>query len=390
MLAIAEFCRVLVRYHAATMPYTGPSLLPVNVSIRICRNRFFVLLSGRCLPGTDLVPTSCGMIPIPQTERYAKMPEVFTDMPDTSAIVRRADRIVADHSSDPGHLFGTAHAWMVYLQDAICKSLEGFERHHGFERRTWKRQTQAGPDNREPQPADQDPGGGTSATLRGDQFEKAGVNVSSVAGTISPAFQAEVRGSQASGGNFRATGLSLVIHPRNPYIPPIHMNTRIIETSVMWFGGGIDLNPIFPDATETAFFKNALRAVCEAEQITRDCYKEFSDTCDRYFHIPHRNEARGEGGIFFDHFGAGQPDRLDQVFRFIQRLGASFIPIYEALTAKNMDTPWTETDRAEQLRRRGRYVEFNLLYDRGTRFGLKTGADSEALLMSLPPVAAWP
>ena len=302
---------------------------------------------------------------------------------------KAAETLFQQHTTqENAPLFEQAEVWMIRLRDAICAMLESLEDGAQFERRTWHRQ--------EAMPikggngVSVDPGGGVSSSIRGQVFEKGGVNVSSVQGTIAPKFRREVAGAEESEGWFRATGLSLVIHPKNPHVPPIHMNTRIVETSKTWFGGGIDLNPIFPNTEDTSFFKNELRAICEESLAAANHYERFARNCDEYFHIAHRGESRGIGGIFFDHFGIENPKSLPGIFEFIKRLGAGFIPIYHTLVVCSKDRPWGVEEEQTQRIRRGRYVEFNLIYDRGTRFGLMTGADSEAVLMSLPPTASWP
>jgi coproporphyrinogen III oxidase len=219
--------------------------------------------------------------------------------------------------------------------------------------------------------------------MRGRVFEKVGVNVSTVWGELSPQFAAQIPGA-ADDPRFWASGISLVAHPRSPHVPPAHMNTRHIQTTKAWFGGGADLNPIYPDATDTEAFHAALKAACDASHPER--YPRFKAWADEYFFIPHRNEHRGVGGIFYDYLD----DDLERDFAFTRGVGEAFLDVYPRLVGRHMDRPWSAAERAHQLERRGRYVEFNLLYDRGTQFGLRTGGNPEAILMSLPPLVAWP
>jgi coproporphyrinogen III oxidase len=217
----------------------------------------------------------------------------------------------------------------------------------------------------------------------GRVFEKLGVNVSTVWGRFAPDFAGRVRGA-GEDPRFWASGISVVAHPRNPHVPPAHMNTRHIVTTEAWFGGGADLNPIVADDAETAAFHARLAEACAA--WGPDAYPRFKAWADDYFYIPHRGEARGVGGIFYDDLVA-EPDRA---FAFTRAVGEAFLDIYPRLVAAKMDRAWSDGERAHQLMRRGRYVEFNLVYDRGTRFGLETGGNPDAVLMSLPPLVAWP
>jgi coproporphyrinogen III oxidase len=222
------------------------------------------------------------------------------------------------------------------------------------------------------------------ALLAGPVFEKAGVNVSTVWGSFSPEMQAQIPGA-AENPAFWASGISVVIHPRSPHVPAIHMNTRHIITSFAWFGGGIDLTPVFPKEADTAYFHENLKKVCDAFHPTY--YPHFKQWADTYFYLPHRQEARGIGGIFYDHLNSGE---WAADFAFNQAVGEQFLSLYEALVVRHLPTPWSEAEKEAQRRKRGRYVEFNLLYDRGTQFGLRTGGNTEAILMSLPPEVAWP
>jgi coproporphyrinogen III oxidase len=226
-------------------------------------------------------------------------------------------------------------------------------------------------------------GGGMMALLRGRVFEKVGVNVSTVWGAFRPEFAAQIPGA-AEDPRFWASGISLVAHPRSPHVPPAHMNTRHVQTTRAWFGGGADLNPIVPDPADTEAFHDRLEQACAPFDPTY--YPRFKAWADEYFYLPHRDEHRGVGGIFFDYL----EDDLERQFAFARAVGEAFLEVYPQLVARHLDRPWTAAERAHQLQRRGRYVEFNLLYDRGTQFGLRTGGNPEAILMSLPPLVAWP
>ena len=272
-----------------------------------------------------------------------------------------------------------ARAWFEQLRDLICAAFEAIEDDCAggaptamppgrFERRPWDRQGG---------------GGGVIGIMRGRVFEKVGVNVSTVWGEFSPEFRGQMPGAEAD-GRFWASGISLVAHPRSPHVPPAHMNTRHIRTSRSWFGGGADLNPIYPDEEDTRAFHARLQAACDS--YAPDAYPRFKRWADEYFFIPHRGESRGVGGIFYDYLEGG----FERHLAFTQAVGEAFLDIYPKLVRRHMDRPWTEAERTHQLVRRGRYAEFNLIYDRGTQFGLKTGGNTEAILMSLPPAVAWP
>jgi coproporphyrinogen III oxidase len=222
------------------------------------------------------------------------------------------------------------------------------------------------------------------AVLEGALFEKAGVNVSTVFGTFSPEFAPHIPGTDTS-TSFWASGISLVIHPRSPYVPIIHMNTRHIVTEKAWFGGGIDLTPAIPQEADTAFFHAQLEAVCAPYDPT--FYPRFKQGADDYFFIAHRKEPRGVGGIFYDYLAMQD---WAHTMAFTRAVGEAFLPIYSPIVQQNWRKPWGEEERALQMKKRSRYVEFNLVYDRGTLFGLKTGGHIEAILMSLPPQATWP
>jgi coproporphyrinogen III oxidase len=263
------------------------------------------------------------------------------------------------------------------LQSRICEAFERFEASDRFERRNWSK-----PEGHRLQ------GGGESRLMRGRVFEKVGVNFSHVWGVFSPQARAQVPGSEESDGRFVACGISLVAHMWNPYVPAVHMNLRYLHTSRGWFGGGSDLTPTFPMEDDTADFHAAFRKACDTYRP--DAYAEFKAWCDRYFYLPHRQEPRGVGGIFFDDLASGQTiGDVEKDFSFVRAVGEAFLGVYPAIVARRKDTPFDDEARQKLLVKRGRYVEFNLVYDRGTKFGFSTDADPEAYLMSLPPLVRW-
>jgi coproporphyrinogen III oxidase len=276
-----------------------------------------------------------------------------------------------------------ARDWFESLRDRICAEFEAIEREAGseaaFDYLPWDR---SDPDG---SPA----GGGVRGLMKGKVFEKVGVNVSTVGGRFSPEFAATIHGA-AEDPRFFATGISLVAHMANPHVPAVHMNTRFLATTRRWFGGGADLNPPIPYEEDTRDFHARLRAACAAHDQTY--YDRFSKWADDYFFIPHRGVQRGVGGIFYDHLECAAPGAgasFAENFAFTRDVGEAFLDIFPKLVRRRMDTPFDEADRARQLEWRGRYAEFNLIYDRGTLFGLRTGGNVDAILMSLPPLATW-
>ena len=270
-----------------------------------------------------------------------------------------------------------AGEWFRDLRDEICGVFEGIEdlgcRADGpagrFARKAWQRDGG---------------GGGEMSLMNGRIFEKVGVNISTVYGTFSDKFKGQITGAE-NDGQFWASGISLVAHMRNPHVPAAHLNTRFIVTSKSWFGGGGDLTPLLPDEPAGAAFHQAMREACDKHD--QNYYPKYKKWCDEYFYLPHRDEPRGAGGIFYDNLDSGDWDRD---FTFTRDVGTAFKNVYANIVKQRIDLPWTEEDRHTQLVRRWRYVEFNLLHDRGTLVGLETGGNIEAIFMSLPPEVRWP
>lgn len=269
-----------------------------------------------------------------------------------------------------------ARAWFESLRDQICAAFESIEHDAGSDARfdylAWDRTDPSGAPG----------GGGVRGVMKGQVFEKVGVNVSTVGGTFEGDFAKTIHGANDD-PSFFATGISLVAHMANPHVPAVHMNTRFLCTTKRWFGGGADLNPPLPYDEDTAEFHAVLQAACDAHDP--EYYPRFKQWADDYFYIPHRHVHRGVGGIFYDHLEGG----WDADFAFTQDVGRAFLDIYPRLVRRRMAMPFTPADKQRQLEWRGRYAEFNLIYDRGTLFGLKTGGNVDAILMSLPPEAAW-
>ena len=269
-----------------------------------------------------------------------------------------------------------ARHWFETLRDRICTAFESIERDAGsdavFDYTAWDRVD----------PSGEPGGGGVRGVMKGRVFEKVGVNVSTVGGTFEGEFGKTIHGADAD-PRFFATGISLVAHLANPHAPAVHMNCRFLRTTKQWFGGGADLNPPLPVEADTADFHAAMKAACDAHDPTY--HPRFKAWADEYFYIPHRQVHRGVGGIFFDHLENG----FDDDFAFVRDVGEAFLAIYPAIIRRRMDDAFTDGDLAAMRAWRGRYAEFNLVYDRGTLFGLKTGGNIDAILMSLPPVATW-
>lgn len=267
--------------------------------------------------------------------------------------------------------------WFRSLRDSLREAFEGIESSYAeknsltpgrFEVRKWDREGG---------------GGGEMSVMRGNVFEKVGVNISTVYGSFSQEFAGQIPGA-ADSDSFFATGISVIAHMRSPLVPAVHFNTRYIETSKSWFGGGSDLTPTYPDPEETSAFHGAFKEACDRSDP--GYYPEFKKKCDEYFYLPHRKEPRGVGGIFYDYLNTGD---FSRDFSFTKDVGKAFLKIYPQIVEFKMNLPWTDKQREELLLKRGRYVEFNLLHDRGTKFGLMSGGDIEAILTSMPPEVRW-
>lgn len=278
-----------------------------------------------------------------------------------------------------------AQIWFEELRDRICNAFEAIEdeargqlsdRPAGrFERKAWKRAPEDGKDT----------GGGLISAMKGGRvFEKVGIMTSTLAGTFTPEFAKTIPGAEEN-PHFWSSGISLIAHMQSPHVPAVHMNTRHIVTTKAWFGGGADLTPMYPNEQDRADFHAALKQACD--DFGPESYAKYSKWCDEYFYLPHRGEPRGAGGIFYDRHDSGD---WEADFAFTKGVGLAFLEVYPQIVRRGMDRPWTPAEREHQLVRRGRYVEFNLLYDRGTTFGLKTGGNVEAILMSMPPEVRWP
>lgn len=275
-----------------------------------------------------------------------------------------------------------AESWFRQVRDMMCSAFEAIEDDVAGPNQSTE--GEAGRFTRKKWSRDNDGGGGEMSVMKGRVFEKVGVNVSTVHGEFSEEARKQIPGATED-PRFWASGVSLVAHPLSPMVPIAHMNTRMIVTTKCWFGGGGDLTPVYPIEADTASFHGAFEEACDAHEPGD--YPRFKEWCDEYFYLPHRKEARGVGGIFYDYLDSGD---WATDFAFTKDVSRAFHSAYPAIVRRHMDEPWNDEHRQTQLAKRGRYVEFNLIHDRGTKFGLMTGGNIDAIFMSLPPVAAWP
>ena len=260
-----------------------------------------------------------------------------------------------------------ASKWFKKLRDDFCLAFEDIEGER-FKRKKWNHKGN---------------GGGEISIMKGDVFEKVGVNISTVSGKFSEEYRSKIKGTEKS-PNYWASGISLVAHMNSPKVPAFHFNTRFLVTGKSWFGGGADMTPTYVNKKDTKFFHLKMKEACSP--YNESYYSEFKKRCDEYFYLPHRNEPRGEGGIFFDHLNTGD---WDKDFSFLKDVGKKTLEAITGIVKEHKDIQWTPKEKEQQLIKRGRYVEFNLLWDKGTLFGIKTGGSTEAILMSMPPTVKW-